>query len=135
LIRFPQAYSKQALKHGPSPGNARKIEGSIAIGILLFAPIRLQNLRTLAYDRHFLRRRSDGEDRYEITIEADEVKNSRLLSHPLPSWLSNLIDLYRHTYQPCLFSGEPQSYLFAGRTGGAKSENCPSSYKLEHIVA
>ena len=123
LLLLPEKLVRAARK-GPAGYNASlKVQMAVAISILIFAPLRLGNLRTLDRTRHFYWDRSNGRRALHIVIPKDEVKNDVELEYPLPDEVTELIDHYIAKHQPRLANGHPSGLLFPGRTGQAKSES------------
>ena len=70
-------------------------QAAIAIKILCYAPIRMQNLAALRVGRHVLLRRERGAIS-TLEIPAEEVKNKRALAFDLPAPLAEMLWQYVH---------------------------------------
>ena len=96
-------------------------QSAIAIEILIFAPLRIENLNGLRLDRHLKWR----EERLHIHIPADEVKNRQTLEFLLPAPVSRRVKAYVERYRGTL-TGSPSPFLFPGRHGRPKDRSCLS---------
>jgi len=90
LLHLPDEIIARPLgKHRVKALRAR--EDAIAIGILLYCPLRISNLSTLETERHLHR---PGKGRMFLVIPADEVKNRRPIEFELPAHLVAMIDTH-----------------------------------------
>ncbi|MBV0914219.1 site-specific integrase [Anianabacter salinae] len=107
LLNLPERI--MARPHGTYRTKAlRAQEDAIAIGILLYCPLRIGNLSTLDIDRH-LQRPAKG--RMFLVIPAGEVKNHRPLEFELPRHLVTMIDEHLVARAPYLCASNNR-YLF-----------------------
>lgn len=98
----------------------RAREDAIAIGILLYCPLRISNLSKLEIERHLHR---PGKGQMLLVIPAHEVKNKRPLEFEIPRHLVAMIDAYLAERAPTLCAPDCP-YLFpATRKDGAVSGN------------
>ncbi len=98
----------------------RAREDAIAIGILLYCPLRISNLSKLEIGRHLQR---PGKGRIFLMIPADEVKNRRPLEFEIPRHLVEMIDAHLAERAPNLCAPDCP-YLFpATRKAGPVSGN------------
>ncbi|SHM80780.1 Phage integrase family protein [Roseovarius litoreus] len=86
----------------------RAREDAIAIGILLYCPLRVSNLSTLEIERHLQR---PGKGKMFLVIPASEVKNHRPLEFELPAHLVSMIDAHLSDRAPTLCTPR-NPYLF-----------------------
>jgi integrase len=94
---------------------------SVALEILLMAPMRMRNLIGLDLDHHFVRpARSEGA--LHIIIPGQEVKNRTELDYPLPEESAALIGRYLEQFRPLLASPENRA-LFPGAGAGPKTDH------------
>ncbi len=93
-------------------------ESAVAIELLIFAPVRFNNLRNISRDKHF----SWIGDRLHLHFEEDEVKNSQALDFILPRFVGERIAKFFGAYHGQYLDG-PNLHLFAGRNGRAKDES------------
>jgi integrase len=119
LLRLPEqimaqplgVYRKKAL---------RAREDAIAIGILLYCPLRIRNLSALEIERH-LQRPQKG--KMYLVIPASEVKNDRPLEFELPAHLVTMISVHLTDRAPALCK-PCNPYLFpAARKEGPVAAN------------
>lgn len=117
LLTLPDDLVRQAQALPRSFRSAIMMQKAIAIGILLVAPVRLQNLVMLDRAVHFRRALTVKGDSWELVHAAADVKNDVDLHLPLPRWLMTIIDRYMKDYQPLLARSAHCSLLFPGRHG------------------
>ncbi|EDM69983.1 phage integrase [Roseobacter sp. AzwK-3b] len=86
----------------------RMREDAIAIGILLYCPLRVSNLSSLEIDRHLQR---PGKGKMFLVIPASEVKNHRPIEFELPAHLVSMIDAHLSDRAPTLCAPR-NPYLF-----------------------
>jgi integrase len=95
-------------------------QAAIAIGVLNNAPIRLQNLTSLEFDRHlFLREGKDAISTCEFT--AEEVKNEVHLAFDLPPPIAKMLIEYRDVLVPKVLGYRPD-FVFINKNGSLKKE-------------
>ena len=123
LFTLPDKIIAGELKKTPDSRSALRIQTALAIDILLVAPMRIENLRSLDRDDHFVRAFSDKDPILQISIKAEDVKNNVELIYPVPDDVYDHLELYMNKYQPLLTNGHPSSLLFPGRFGTAKAAN------------
>jgi integrase len=115
LLRLPEHIMARPLgTHRCKALRAR--EDAIAIGILLYCPLRVSNLSNIEIKRHLHR---PGKGRMFLVIPADEVKNNRPLEFKLPAHLVAMIDAHLVDRADVLCTPDCP-YLFpAARTDGS----------------
>ena len=91
------------------------VQASVAIEILMFAPMRISNLQGLRLDEHI----SWQAGRMRISIPRQQVKNEQSLDFLLPESVSNRIKQYIDDWRPYL-TAPANPYLFPGRNGNPK---------------
>ncbi|MGQ3488083.1 tyrosine-type recombinase/integrase [Roseovarius pacificus] len=107
LLHLPEQIMARPL--GPRRHKAlRAREDAIAIGILLYCPLRVSNLSTLEIERHLQR---PGKGKMFLAIPASEVKNHRPLEFELPAHLVAMIDAHLCDRAPTLCAPR-NPYLF-----------------------
>jgi site-specific recombinase XerD len=94
------------------------VQTAVAIEILQFAPMRIENLNTLRLNQHLV---WQGK-RLRIVIPAAEVKNSVSLDFLLTEATSARIDRYIAEWR-CRFLPKSNPFLFPGRNGRAKDQS------------
>ncbi|MDE2284080.1 MAG: tyrosine-type recombinase/integrase [Hyphomicrobiales bacterium] len=95
-----------------------KAQAAIAIALLCYAPIRLQNLTSLRFDVHLFVRQGRGAIS-TLEIPAEEVKNRRPLAFDLPEPLARMLREYHHEVAPRIL-GRRTDLLFVNVDGKAK---------------
>ena len=91
------------------------VQASVAIEVLMFAPMRISNLQDLRLDEHI----SWHAGRMRINIPRQQVKNDQALDFLLPESVSNRIKQYIDDWRPYL-TAPANPYLFPGRNGKPK---------------
>ncbi len=97
------------------------VQSAVAIEILQFAPMRIENLNHLRLDQHFVWQGEQKGGRLRLVIPAAEVKNSQALDFLLTEATSARIARYISDWR-CLFLPKSNPYLFPGRAGKAKDQ-------------
>jgi integrase len=93
-------------------------QAALAIGLLLYAPIRLQNLASLHFGVHLFVRQGPGAIS-TLEIPAPEVKNRRDLAFDLPPKLARMLLEYANSIAPRIIGHRPER-LFVNIDGTAK---------------
>ena len=93
------------------------VQSAVAIEILQFAPVRIDNLNHLRLDQHLVWQGT----RLRLVIPAAEVKNSQALDFLLPEATTARVQRYIKDWR-CLFLPKSNPYLFPGREGKAKDQ-------------
>lgn len=88
-----------------------KAQAALAIGILLYAPIRLQNLTALLFGVHLFVRQGPGVIS-TLEIPAEEVKNRRALAFDLPPPLARMLLEYVNDVAPRILGRRPERLFF-----------------------
>lgn len=107
LLRLPEDILSRPLGTQRAKG-LRAWEDAIAIGILLYCPLRISNLANIDITRHLQRA---GKKRVYLVIPANEVKNKRPLEFELPAHLVTMFDTYLAARAPTLCTPN-NSFLF-----------------------
>lgn len=105
---------------------------ALTIELLLNAPIRMENLINLEFDRHLIKTGGPG-DPCHLVLAAHETKNGQPLEFCLSDRLSTMLDEYQKHYLK-LLSHHPDRYLYPGQNGGHKSPSTLSQ-ALENIIS
>ena len=95
------------------------VQSAIAIEILMFAPLRIDNLTSLRLDRHL----AWIDDRLHINLPAGEVKNRMDLHYVLPRGTTERVRVYIDNWRS-LFLPAANPHLFPGRNNKAKDISC-----------
>lgn len=100
---------------------AKLIQTALAVDLLLYAPVRVENLASIETDRHLVVVQKESRV-VHLRFPKDEVKNSSDLEFPLPPETVALLDLYLARYRP-LLGAHPSPFLFPGK--------CPGRAKIQ----
>src|ERR1700730_12136424 len=110
------------VKRDPKP-NFRtlvKAQAALAVGILSYMPIRLQNLATLTFDVHLFMHESLGATS-SLELAASEVKNRQELAYDIPSAVAKMLIEYRNRIAPKIIGYRPDR-LFVNGDGTPKTQ-------------
>jgi integrase len=97
-----------------------KAQTALAIAILCYIPLRLQNLVSLAFDAHVFLREGRGAIS-TVEIPRGEVKNGRELSFDVPPMVARMLIDYRDKVAPKII-GRRTSQLFVTIAGKPKGQ-------------
>jgi integrase len=104
----------------PNVRTLAKAQAALAVAILSYMPVRLQNLAALAFDVHlFLHEAPHSISTLELS--ADEVKNRMELAFDIPSHVAKMLIEYRNRLAPKVIGHRP-ARLFVNRDGTPKSQ-------------
>jgi integrase len=121
VVRLPYTLMDEARRSSDtSPTKAAiKAQLATAIGILVYAPIRLQNLIAIRLGENLFR--TNGPDTaYWLRFPDHDVKNRVALEFLLQEPLAALIAEYVHEHLPVLARGSNAPWLFPGEDGRHK---------------
>jgi integrase len=120
LYRLPERLWAELNREGKLNQRAlAKAQAAIAIAILCYMPIRLQNLIALTFDVHlFLREGARATSSLEVP--AHEVKNRRELAFDIPLPVAKMLLEYRNSIAPSIIGRRPDR-LFVRIDGTPKS--------------
>lgn len=128
FLLLPQRLWDLALAKGKTveTGSPRQealllVQSAVAIEILQFAPLRIENLNKLRLDQHLVWQVRQQSGRLRLVIPAGEVKNSQALDFLLTEATSARIARYIADWRS-LFLPKSNPYLFPGRAGKAKDQ-------------
>ena len=105
-----------------------RVQSAVAIEILMFAPLRIDNLATLRLDRHF----AWIDERLHINLSAEEVKNRLALHYVLPRSTTERVRVYIDNWR-CLFLPAANPHIFPGRNNKAKDVSCLRRQIIKHL--
>jgi len=97
-----------------------KAQAALAVGILSFMPIRLQNLSSLTFDVHLFMREGSGATS-SLEFPAGEVKNQREVAFDIPPHLARMLIEYRNRIAPKIIGRRPDK-LFVKANGTSKNQ-------------
>ena len=123
LFTLPDKILAEELREVPDSRSALRIQTALAIAILSVAPMRIENLRSLDRDIHFVEAFSERDPVLQIRIDAQNVKNEVDLAYPIPGDVKDLLKLYMTRYQRVLTNGHASTLLFPGRSNAPKNAN------------
>ena len=103
----------------PSFRTLAKAHVAIAIAILTYLPVRVQNLSDLTFDTHLFLNAGAGATS-TLELSNGEVKNKRELAFDVPPRLTKMLLEYRDRIAPKILGHRPKR-LFVNRDGRPKS--------------
>jgi integrase len=120
LYRLPQKLWAEVSRGKPNFRTLARAQTALAIAILCYIPLRLQNLAFLAFDTHLFLRESP---RAISTLElsAAEVKNRTELAFDIPVDVAKMLIEYRDRLAPKVIGHRP-TRLFVNVDGTPKSQ-------------
>lgn len=118
LLTSPQMERNRGLKITNLYRRAKAFERALSAAILIYASVRMQNLRTIQIEKNI--RYSRGV--CILSFDKTEMKNGRPLELELPEGVANLLQEFVRNHRPIL-PGADGPYLFPGRDGGPRSHN------------
>jgi integrase len=104
----------------PSFRTLVKAQAALAVAILCYIPVRLQNLATLTFDVHLFMRKAPGATS-SLELPAGEVKNRRELAFDIPSHVAKMLIEYRNRIAPNVIGRRPDR-LFVNVDGTPKTQ-------------
>jgi integrase len=150
LVQLPEKLWAEVKRDGrPNFRTLAKAQTALAIGILTYMPLRLQNLSDLAFDRHLFIRTGAGAIS-TLELSKGEVKNKTELAFDIPLRVAKMLAEYRDRIAPKIIGHRPVR-LFVNVDGTPKSEKTVawliasyakrragvllSSHKFRHLAA
>ena len=91
---------------------------AVTVELLLNAPIRMENLVALEFDRHLVKTGGPG-DPYHLVLPAHETKNGQPMEFGLSQILSSMLADYRARHL-CRLGKDPGNFLYPGQKVGHK---------------
>ena len=134
VVKLPAALMAQARlsREQASVKAAVTAQLAIAIGILVFAPVRLGNLVGIRLGQNLIK--PGGLDApYMLVFPDYDVKNRVSLEFPFDEELTALIDEYVHEFRSYLLRGSNETWLFPGEAGGCKDAKTFSGQITERV--
>ena len=134
VVSLPNALMRQARAdqaHAPVKA-AVTAQLAVAIAILSFAPVRLDNLVSIELEKNLIK--PGGPDSpFWLIFPHYDVKNRVDLNFEFDDALTTLIDEYIHEFRPTLVRGSNAAWLFPGVAGKPKTANMFSTQITERI--
>ena len=121
LFNFPSRLWAEVKRDAkPNFRTLVKAQAALAVAILSYMPIRLQNLTTLTFDVHLFIREAPGATSC-LELSAEEVKNRRELAFDIPPHLAKMLIEYRNRIAPKVIGQRPDR-LFVNGDGTPKTQ-------------
>jgi integrase len=120
LYSLPEKLWAEVRRDGkPNFRTLAKAQAALAVAILCYMPLRLQNLTTLAFDTHLFMR--DGARAIStLELPAGEVKNGTELAFDIPPVVAKTLIEYRDRFAPKIVGHRP-TRLFVNVDGTPKT--------------
>jgi integrase len=113
-------WSEVKREHAPNFRTLAKAQAALAIAILSYIPLRLQNLKDLTFEVHLFLR--DGHRATSsLEIPGHEVKNKTELAFDIPPHIAKMLIEYRDSIAPKVIGRKPDR-LFVNADGTPKSQ-------------
>jgi integrase len=108
-----------------------KAQAALAIGILCYMPLRLQNLAALAFDTHLFM--CEGARAISsLELPADEVKNGREHAFDIPPAVAKMLIDYRDRFAPQIIGHRPKR-LFVNADGTPKKQAAVAGLIMNYL--
>ena len=119
LIQLPDRVWRAA-RRKPSPWSFVDLQSALAIDILLHAPMRMQNLSALQFERH-LHWTQGRHKPVLVKLDADETKTKTEDIRELPGALGDRLQVFRNEIAPAVI-GKRADFLFVRNDGKPKTQ-------------
>ena len=124
LVQLPeQLWVEVKRERRPTYRTLAKAHAALAIGILVYMPIRIQNLVTLEFERHLFIRTGRGA-KSTLELSKGEVKNNTDLAFDIQPRIVEMLVEYRERIAPKII-GERPARLFVNVDGSPKANQAP----------
>ena len=134
LVNLPRRLLLEVQKSGRKGWReAKLIQTALAIELLLAAVVRIQNLASIAIDRHFIEVGDRRNRMVHLRFPAAEVKNANDLEFPLQPETVELLDIYLTEWRPLLMT-EPSHFLFPGKKPDSHKGKGTLSSQIKEVV-
>lgn len=121
LVGLPERLWKELRRDSrPNFRTLAKAQAALAIAILTYMPVRVQNLAALTFDVHLFLRTGAGTIS-TLELSSDEVKNKTELAFDIPPQVAKMLIEYRERIAPRIIGHRP-ARLFVNADGTPKSE-------------
>jgi hypothetical protein len=121
LIELPDRLWREVRKKPPGSRRAFLLyQDALAVDILIHAPIRMENLSALTYERHLHWPQGPGKP-VLLVLGADETKNGEKLEIELPAYLADRLLTFRNSIAPRVIEAKPDS-VFVTWAGTQRGE-------------
>jgi integrase len=133
LLDLPRRLLELAREIGPPDRKAaRLVQMAVAIELLIFTGLRIDNLARIDIEAHLKWVRVDRREVLHVDVPREVAKNHRRVDHELAEDSVDLIRLYLARYRPLLLA-VPGTALFPGRYGGSKKSGAFSN-RITRII-
>ena len=120
LLGLPAKLAAQARRSRLSPARrVQRMQIALFLVLLLYLPLRLQNLSQLEMGKQLLRPGGPTKP-MRLVFNADEVKNDQAMTFDIPAAVQPLLDEYLQHFRPLLEPGN-SGFLFITVRGARKS--------------
>jgi integrase len=107
LFNFPSCLWAEVKRDAePNFWTLVKAQAALAVAILCYMPLRLENLATLTFDLHLFVREAPGATS-SLELSAGEVKNRRELAFDIPPHVAKMLIDYRNRIAPKVIGKRP----------------------------
>ena len=131
LYALPEKLWIEARRANPDRLSLAKAQAALAIAILCYMPIRLQNLAALEFGTHlFVREGARAISTLELP--ASEVKNGTELAFDIPPLVAKMLIEYRDRFAPKIIGHRP-SRLFVKVDGTPKNQATVAGLIMDHL--
>ncbi len=121
LFNFPSRLWAEVKRDAkPNFRTLAKAQAALAVAILCYIPLRLQNLATLTFDVHLFMREGPRATS-SLELSAGEVKNRTELAFDIPSDVAKMLIEYRNRIGPKIIGRRPDR-LFVNVDGSLKTQ-------------
>jgi integrase len=121
LVQLPeQLWAEVKRETRPTYRTLAKAHAALALAILTYMPIRLDNLLMLKFDTHLFVRAGPG-TKSTLELSNGEVKNDIDLAFEIPPQVAKMLSEYRERIAPKIIGERPTS-LFVNADGTPKAE-------------
>jgi integrase len=108
-----------------------KAQAALAIGILCYMPLRLQNLAALAFGTHLFMREG-ARAISSLELPAHEVKNGREHAFDIPPAVAKMLIDYRDRFAPQIIGHRPKR-LFVNADGTPKKQAAVAGLIMNYV--
>jgi hypothetical protein len=123
-----QLWAEVRRERSPTYRALAKAQAALAIGILIYMPIRIQNLVTLEFEKHVFIRTGRGA-KSTLELSNGEVKNNIDIAFDIPPRIVEMLVEYRERVAPKII-GERPARLFVNVDGTPKVAQAFEVYQL-----
>jgi integrase len=132
LFNLPRRLWAEVKRGKPNRSTLAKAQAALAVAILSYMPLRLQNLVALTFDVHlFMREGARATSTLELA--AGEVKNRRELAFDIPPEVAKMMIEYRDHIAPKVIGHRPKS-LFVNVDGTPKGQDAVADLITRHLA-